>query len=122
MISNQPSCLWLLSASPCNDRDLLPPFFFTFRRAEIPDKGFQDRSLAGRQWLREYANGCAWGVFQVGIEDTELVGRRFLDATACIFAKTGCTMIGGALAPLPVGRGEAQATRLFARTRHGGMR
>lgn len=49
--------------------------------------------MANRQWLREYANGCAWGIYQVAF-GTDLIGHKFYDVSACVFLKTGCTVTG----------------------------
>eukprot|EP00192_Tetraselmis_astigmatica_P006581 CAMPEP_0117686318 /NCGR_PEP_ID=MMETSP0804-20121206/22361_1 /TAXON_ID=1074897 /ORGANISM="Tetraselmis astigmatica, Strain CCMP880" /LENGTH=754 /DNA_ID=CAMNT_0005497953 /DNA_START=92 /DNA_END=2358 /DNA_ORIENTATION=+ len=63
------------------------------RRAEISPESAKQPTIGRRQWLREYANGCAWGMYQVPVGES-LVGHRFLDVSACVFLKTGCTIIG----------------------------
>ncbi|PRW44899.1 Potassium channel subfamily T member 2 isoform A [Chlorella sorokiniana] len=51
------------------------------------------RTLAGRQWLRAYVNGCAYQFLHVAVPQ-HLVGRRFTDVALWLFVNAGKVLIG----------------------------
>ncbi|KAL4448241.1 hypothetical protein ABPG75_005460 [Micractinium tetrahymenae] len=53
----------------------------------------QQRTLAGREWLRAYVNGCAFQFIHLPVPQ-HLAGRPFLDVAQWLFWSSGSVLIG----------------------------
>ncbi|PSC70953.1 transcription factor MYB44-like isoform B [Micractinium conductrix] len=53
----------------------------------------QQRTLAGREWLRAYVSGCAYQFIHVPVPE-HLAGKRFLDVAQWLFWSSNAVLIG----------------------------
>jgi hypothetical protein len=53
----------------------------------------QQRTLAGREWLRRYVNGCAYQILHAPVPPA-LAGRSFSDVAQWLYWTAGKVLIG----------------------------
>jgi hypothetical protein len=63
------------------------------RRAEISVEKRDEEKMGNREWLRGYANGCAYGIYQAKF-GASLIGEPFLNVADAIYQGSNCLLIG----------------------------
>jgi hypothetical protein len=76
------------------------------RSADVRPPGARAPTLAGRRWLREYVNGCAYSIVEVPVLK-HLEGRPFIEAAEWLYRAAGCVLLG-----VVGGAGDRDAVRL----------